>query len=211
MPPAPSLPPRSFPHFLAQLTPPIFPRLSPCPYLARPLADPLTRFSLQISTAPFACSSPATTSAGRPTRTVASRRASRSLQMTRSTAGRVRRFSLLLCASLTSRSAEYAFGVSELLLHRFKDWPTKGPFTKMAKRAYPSPSRPLSSFSRPHGHKRGREVRTDLSLPFRFLLGVEPSHPLQVLIVGLHDVLLRYQCRLPSVRLPPFLIQAAPS
>lgn len=29
---------------------------------------------------------------------------------------------------------EYAFGVSELLLHRLKEWPTKGPLTPMAKR-----------------------------------------------------------------------------
>lgn len=41
---------------------------------------------------------------------------------------------LMLTSHSMHRWQKYAFGVSELLLHRFKDWPTKGPFTPMAKR-----------------------------------------------------------------------------
>lgn len=92
----------------------------------------------QTSTALFACSLPDTTFAGLPTLMVASKRVYPCPLMTRSTVGRVSRAEgPNVCRRLTCiLAAEYAFGVSELLLHRLKDWPFKGPLTPMAKRGY---------------------------------------------------------------------------
>jgi hypothetical protein len=68
------------------------------------------------------------------------------LLMTRSTVGRVRRArnsTRILHTDLHCYCTEYAFGVSELLLHRLKDWPLKGPLTPMAKHFFWQSNLPL--------------------------------------------------------------------
>lgn len=130
---------------------------------------------LQTLTAHCACLSPGTMFAGRHTRTAASRKAFRSLRMTRLTVGRVSPsigFALLEEVLADGRRAEYAFGVSELLFHRLKDWPRKGPLTPMAKRKFACPSLSLA-----------QSMFADAATR-RFLLAIEPAPPLQVFLLG---------------------------